>query len=622
MEFVSKSWEDAWLAPRRPPLTPPCARGNQCKGVTARTVHGRALGKTLDAFQLPSGRLFAECLLCLRARATERWYEALWRDELPAEPVHEWAVRVDEPGEYDAAACIGPSESRPRPKKCKYVGVVAPFPRYDETTLLVRDGGFAQLGVDYVAVPRLLRPNDRIGARPLGFHHLFRTTFALVHAGYVSRPPLEELHPDMIVARLYQKCLPRSHYGSSSHAWIEAAGGAKSWIDGVVRASALGLYPHCKVRPVDPNPEGGGEWPTKHVVFFVREHITFLVERDSPELYAAVCRAYPSWPAFEADVRATCDAVRKQGHVSKRVHPVRRFDAPVPFLVAMRKRFATPPEEGGGDEGGDTTRAREGFQRMQEMHESGADPVEWMRAQLTSHCAEIERFVARRAWKDRFDAREIVVAGNRTAQPVWWYVCGACGAFKSDTKRGGCLDVRLDLDDATLRCHKKRGVGRKPVRTLIQRDDTMTTYTMPGCRGVVVRRAFGTNIVNVDFHAFVCCSVCERAAAPMDWTRVVRGHVCDDCITAGAMRNVHALACEMCGVKVAEDAFAVSVLDGSTGLRTVRFCRAHARPKLKRHAEVWSLDMLMQEIYDGGKKRSRAAGSADAAQQQQRRQRR
>lgn len=574
METVSKAWEDGFLL--LDPARAACASALQCKGHTARTVHGQRLGAALPAFALPSGRAFDRCLLCLRAAVSARWYEVLYTEEAPPGPIHEWAVRADEEGEYDAAACIGPL-LEPR-----YVGVAGAFPRYDETTLLVTPRGFEQLGVDFRVVPRLLRPNERVGARPLGFHWLWRTTYALLYAGYVCRAPETGLPGH--VAEIYGKCLPRSHYGNTK--WDAAA--VRAWVDGVVRASALGLYPHCRVRYAAL--DQGEEWAPKQVLFFIREHITFLIERDSPELRAAVARAYPAWPKFEADVRETCDAIRRRVDAraaGKRVQSVKRFEAIRSWPEFVREHTEAPRHPAFSPH----------LPEMKRRFYEGEDALAWMHSLPLADASALYRAAAWDVWKERFATRP---APRPTPAPLWWYMCGACGAFKSVTSaaHGGCNEVCLDLATMTVRCHKRRGVGRKPLLTHIERSGC-AEFTTPGCRGEIIRRPFGTHIVNIDFRAHVACAECRAALLPLDFRRAVLGPVCDACAAPRSEAR-----CAVCAAEVPENAFSVQAFDAARGMRAVFFCRAHARLRLRKHADVWSMDLLMSTVYNS--KRARA----------------
>lgn len=578
MDIVPKAWEDMHMYCAEDEDTP-CANGNTCKGRTARTVHGRALGKTLRVFKLPSGRVFDTCVLCIRAAVSARWYEVLYVDECPTDPIHEWGVEADVPEGYDSALCIGPLTEH------RYVGVVAPFMRYDETTLRVNDEetGFIQMCVEYRTIPRLLRHNERVGARPLGFHWLWRTTSAMLYAGFVSYVPATTKLPG-VVSEVYNRCVPRSHYSHSK--WDEAvAKVSASWLDGVIKASALGLYPHCRVRYAVMT-ETDEAWVSKRVLHFVREHISFLVERDSPELYAAVIRAYPGWPQFVAEVRTTCDALRRNNDKTtgtKRVQTMKRLSDPMMWTRFVRKNIAEPPYP---------SFAPTLLPDMKTMYYSGDDAMSWMQSLPMSDASALHMAAGWDAWKDRFSVRKIVTRGNTTPNPVWWYMCSVCGAFKSVTSKwGGCDNVCLDLETMKVRCHKKRGVGRKPMLTHIEKTGC-TQFVTKGCRGEIIRRSFGTHIVNMDFNAYVACVQCVEALVPFDHTRIVRGHRCDACLKVNTEPK-----CEVCSAPVPPGTFCVQAFDHVTGMRSVFFCRAHAKQKLKRHVEVWSLDLLLEKLY-------------------------
>lgn len=579
MEIVPKAWEDAHLTVASEGESP-CANADACKGKTARTVHGHALNKTLRAFKLPSGREFNTCVLCIRAAVSARWYEVLYADECPVDPIHEWGVEADVPGGYDSALCIGPLTEH------RYVGVVAPFMRYDETTLLVNAShtGFVQLCVDYQTIPRLLGPNERVGARPLGYHWMWRTTSALLYAGFVSYVPVNAKLPGL-VSEVYCRCVPRSHYSHSK--WELAMANLKNeWLDGVVRASALGIYPHCRVRYATVLDTDEAPWTAKHILHFVREHMAFLVERDSPELYAAVVRAYPGWPQFVAEVNATCDALRRSSDrtIGKRVHAVKRLDDPMMWTRFVRKHVTEPPRP--------SFVPQPLLEEMKKVYYAGDDAVSWMSSLTMSDASALYAAAGWDGWKDRFSTRKIVTEGNATPGPVWWYMCAKCGVFKSVTSKwGGCNDVCFDLDTMKVRCHKKRGVGRKPTLTHIAKTKC-TRFTTKGCRGEIISRPFGTHLVNINFNAYVACVQCVEALVPYDHKRIVLGHRCDACLRV----NV-APKCEVCSVPVPPGTFCVQAFDDAVGMRSVFFCRAHAKQKLRRHVEVWSLDLLLSQVY-------------------------
>jgi hypothetical protein len=124
METVTKAHEDAFLISSR---IVKCASESQCKGVTARTVHGRSFGKPLDAFVTPAGIQMRECVLCIRARVSKTYYEVLHSALFPSEPIHPYVVAVDAENEYDAALCIGPLDVTAVCAQSAFVGVVGPF---------------------------------------------------------------------------------------------------------------------------------------------------------------------------------------------------------------------------------------------------------------------------------------------------------------------------------------------------------------------------------------------------------------------------------------------------------------------------------------------------------------
>lgn len=488
---------------------------------------------------------------------------------MPREPIHEWCVEVDKLEAYDSALCIGPM------KPHSYVGVVAPFMRYDETTLRVLPDGFEQLCVDYKEIPRLLQKNERVGARPLGFHHLWRTQSALLYAGYVHRVR-DSTVPG--VADVYRKCVPYTHHAKEK--WDE--GKLDGWLEGVVRASACGLYPHCKVRFA----ESSAQWTTKHIMFFVREHASFLIEKDSPELYNAVVRAFPTWPRFVHEIRDMCDYIRKSDASTKRIYTKIRLENKESWGAFIRARYPelTVPAF--------STHLSE-FKRIYETE--GETALDWMRSLALQDGDDVCRAAAWEAWKDRFDVREIRDPVNRTSEPIYWYMCSKCGVFKSvTTKWGGCRDVCLDLRTMKARCHKKRGAGRKPLLTLIEKTQCARVDT-GGCNGEIIQKPFGTHIVHIDFKAFVACVKCTEELVPFDHRRVMmRGYACDKCSV-----SAHERKCEVCTDPVSEDAFMIKAFDEKSGLRDVWFCRTHTNPKLRRHAEVWSMDLLMDRIYKG-----------------------
>jgi hypothetical protein len=514
MERVSKSWEDAQLRVNRG--APTCARAAECKGVTARTVHGAGFGRALEAFSLPSGRAFGECLLCLRAGASARWYEALFTRAAPAEPVHAWCVRVGRAGEYDEAQCLGPCDEDAEAESA-YVGAQGPFPRYDETTLLVREWGFEQVYVHSARVPRLTGPSRRVGARPLGWHEAYRTQWALVLGGYVCE---ESRAREVALAALYARCSPSAKCPTGEAAWFHAlvGRGLQGWLRGVQRLSWAGEYPHAAHR-CDSAP---GEMDAFQQTMCVREHVTFLVERDSRELGAAVRRVWPDWDEYVREVRLGCDAMRASGWALRKVK------------IKTRARAAPGPA------------------------------------------------------RSLFEYRELRV--NVSAEDMEWYVCTSCGKFKSDTKRGGCLDVCIDLETGSVHCFKKRAVGRKPMQLAVERAE-LDSLERAGCFGLVRAISFGRRLVLVNGVGYGVCSRCESDRVCLNWSSLMGTWSCAACASASAEA---ARSCEMCGSKCGKQEFKIRAFEKESGARDVWFCKAHARHRLRAHAEVWSYDLLME----------------------------
>lgn len=556
MERVSKAWEDDFLLIDGS-TSDRCVNEDRCKGVTARTVHGKGFHRPLRPFRLPSGKSFDECILCIRARVAETWYRILYEDRSPNRPIHEWIVRVDEPDEYDAACCVGPMRS-----PHAYVGVLGPFPRYDETTLLVvPERGFKQICVEYKEIPRLLRRNERVGARPLGFHGLWRTTHALIYAGYVSRA--QPSHPCAAVEDAYRKCAP--HATCTNAAWTSMFQRCDKWIRSVALASELGMYPHC----VKSSSCASSNRSVKQLVAFLREHITFLIEKDSQELLNAVRRVYPKWDEYVSSVRSACDAIRglhKRKREETSVMQISRRDswthltrdaAPAPLFPYFSSASLLP---------------------CKLAYENGCayDVPE-----------DLKRAAAWDAWSDRFVAKPLLARSD----PVWFYMCFSCGDFKS-VPDGGCRDVKLDMLDMKMKCYKKRTLGRRPTLVRIK-ENQETMVRDKSCHGYIIKRPFGTHVVHVDFNAFVLCESCKNVVVPLNVQNISRTEIrCANC-----SKQTEEYTCEICGASVARDAFNVRAFNDSVGLRVVRFCRAHAKPKASAHAEIWCLPLLLNSVY-------------------------
>lgn len=579
MECISKRWEDGFMTMTPPVPSTPCDRANTCKGVTARTVHDKGFGRTLLAFVTPAGRRFDACVLCLRADAAERWYRALYDESFPPNPIHDWIVRVDHPGEYDAAVCMGPIDCDPRATKSPYVGIAGPFPRYDETTLLVVESGFRQLGVEWAQIPRLLRGPQRVGARPLGFHNLWRTNFAVLHAGFVCRVK-QKL--GIVVVEMFAKCLPKVHGSGSPAKWDRAAARVEAWLSGIVLAGASGLYPHCESHPNPPILV----WSNKQVLYFLKEHISFLIQRDSPELGRAVRRMYPDWDEFVSETRLTCETLRKMGHTGKRLPTPNRYQPVLCWNARMRSTFQPAPVSHSPH-----------LAAMKAAHSFDGGGIAFIETVPAPDRPQLKLAAAYDAWMDRLGSREIVVQSNMTER-LEWYVCSECGHFKSDTKCGGCERVCYDFETQTVRCHKKRGVGRKPARTWLQTHPTATSYETTVCRGEVILCTFGTHIINVDFSAMVACARCRVKVISHDWLRTIYGYECDDCMD---VVGVH--ACEVCKKRCPDDGFNIRAFVQGVGARDIYFCRLHARRRLKAHAHVWAYDLLMSQVVNKRMKR-------------------
>ena len=275
MRTVHKSEEDSYLVVR--PDRSKCVNGSKCKGVTAKTVHGESFGFPLDAFHE------GECVLCVRAAVSRRWYEILFRNEFPDRPIHPWIVQG-----YDPGRLMGPVVEG------TYVGVVGPFPRYDETILRLVEDGFEQICMDPKTIPGFGFRDDRpVGARPLGFGRMYGTQFALVFAGFVSRSA-NDLPP---LASFYKRCVSGTRTPSSNAAWfVETKRVLSTWLESVVGTNG----------PTD----------AKSVITLVRDHAAFLVSKDSPELLEAVRRRFPEWDEFVSRVREEAREVRA-GRVPK-----------------------------------------------------------------------------------------------------------------------------------------------------------------------------------------------------------------------------------------------------------------------------------------------------------------
>lgn len=516
METVTKAHEDAFL--RCVPGRTKCASDKRCKGVTARTVHNQSFGSPLDAFVLPSGNALSECVLCIRARVSKEYYHTLYTKSFPTQPIHPYVVQVDTEEAYDAALCIGPLDMEPTSERAEFVGVVGPFLRYDETCLRVVDDGFEQLHMDF----KRARFGDaylRVGARPLGFYDLYRTQSALLLAGFVCDVPKRDGMP---IVSVYTKCLPHANVSSVSVGVFDNLS-IHRWLAGIRRIGSLGLYPHCESfgQNVDRD--------AKTLFLLMREHVTFLIERDSPELYEAVVRAHPTWPEFVKHTREACDQLRSTNEL------------PRSALSAFTKHTAGVPVS---------------------------------HPPFTS-CA---------------------ISG----EPLEWYVCTKCGKFKSDMQRGGCVDVCVDLETGVVLCYKKRPVGRKPLRTMLEANPDQTTFERAGCFGVVQKIEFGNRIVDINGVARAACVKCRQAHVPIDWQRIVGGLLCDAC-------NVRddKIKCEVCGVKCGKDGFSIRAFKTNETERDVWFCRAHTSHRLKQHAEVWSYELLMEAATSAKRPRRR-----------------
>lgn len=154
LELVSKEWEESYM--RRPTKDEQlCSRGRECEGV--RLIEKELLpgirpevrGHSLVRFLTPeeaSGarqeRSCGLCVLCLRRRVTETFYESLRSGKPQSMIIQPYRVAVRQ-GEYSPDVVFSVNTSN------EFSGFSDPFPKYSLCTLEWNNGKFTQVGMGF-----------------------------------------------------------------------------------------------------------------------------------------------------------------------------------------------------------------------------------------------------------------------------------------------------------------------------------------------------------------------------------------------------------------------------------------------------------------------------------------
>lgn len=154
LELVSKEWEESCM--RRPTKDEQaCSRGRQCEGVRLIErellpgVRPEVRGHALMRFRTPeetSGarpeRSCGLCVLCLRRRVTETFYETLRSGRPQSMIIQPYRVAVRQ-GEYAPDVVLSVNTSN------EFSGFSDPFPKYALCTIEWIDGKFVQTGMGF-----------------------------------------------------------------------------------------------------------------------------------------------------------------------------------------------------------------------------------------------------------------------------------------------------------------------------------------------------------------------------------------------------------------------------------------------------------------------------------------
>lgn len=297
---VSLAYEESYMRAARD-LEPQCrnAPGRECVGQWF-------LGRACPRFELPGSRdqlRSGLCVLCERRRVTREWYAELHANRGAActSVLHEYAVAVDRDGEYNADVCLCPiALSRGEP--VNFVGVLAPYPRYDRSSLYASADRtrVLQHGLVYETHHSFALssgPGARRGPgpRPMREHpELLQTSFALVLAGFVCHTPNKLTSRRMPLVSLYKRCLPRRNHGKLFYAavhGIRARSATDRWFQSLMRSAGFGATAHLyRTEPMQS-------------LFAVQRHVALLVTQD-PDLQEAVRRGMRpgEWDAFAGRV--------------------------------------------------------------------------------------------------------------------------------------------------------------------------------------------------------------------------------------------------------------------------------------------------------------------------------
>lgn len=585
METISYEYEQSYIrTPHAGEL--PCLSGSQCVGCTFCSYEGKRLGRCLTEFVTPLGKSFDhQCVLCIRKNVTSAFYNILYEHELPQTSIiHPYMVEVDNANGYNADSCLFPPTCGPN-DEFRFVGLVGPFPRFNELSLCVENGTIVQRNVRYRTMPTLLKAKKRYGARRVDF--FFDTTSAVILAGYICNVNPSKTTIDVV--DIFKRCVPKRNNQKLCMAKYDQNKVIMQWLEELFFNTTRGVYPYCKrVKTLH------DEIQETLLTYCVQEFIVFTISCDTL-LELAVRRKFPEWDSFKTYVRAFCDLIRlhKNPEVpSKRIYLYSPPSSCIARLAKMRTWTPMPQP----------MYVPQAYKRLC----IAPDMETTLSHMLHAEKYEIVNYVGGIIELQKH--LQIPLPVNMYTTEIVVYACESCNTFKScdetSKKIFGNTLLAFDWNESQPFCHKKDLTGRKPmndkVNAMLKTNNhgaELVIRDKKNCNQALTKFRLGKFVCHINGVAKLSCRKCTRVCN-LSLNKILYGFLCNFCAKP---KEDPVVRCRVCGcirypssktLWTQRKAFANG---GLTGCHTYFFCKTHSFQRTDVCA-YWALPLLLQMI--------------------------
>jgi hypothetical protein len=486
MEEISLQYEESFL---RAPI-----RDDE---VVCQTKLACAKGN-LTCFVTPKGQKFSQCLLCIRKRVTDQWYEGT----IIQQP---WYVKTESPGEYHGDMLLPPSRTLLQPGP--FIGITHPFPRYQSQNLVWDGTGrVKQTQVEFQYETR--RHACLVDIRGEIFPDF---SFLAFYAATLESDLPGEKFPLVNLLRRYVFLPLRSTVSLKNEYENTFSPLMKTWFNRILGDDRQKIEEEI-------------------MIIALREHIVLLIENDDS------LREYfhrMGWNKYFHEIKLAAERYRNSGPIGQLMPP--RISIPLTSRLRnlFRLRKYNPISTGG----------EKLIDRLLELKD---EPDRIIRDVVDDSSKHVGTQLGWLKWYvncEYFKAFKLPEGHPFLVLPerkqyyceMCWKIQTGSAVLQSGNKQGGIARgsaVMYNWDTGKVTCYRARTNGR---RRLLEEaklqgegeDSFELTRSTADCDGLCVSLPFGTHVVMLANETHLLCPTCHTQVS-LTWNFLVHSQ-CEKC---------------------------------------------------------------------------------------------